>query len=145
MLNVVALMGRLTADPELRHTQSDIAVTSFTLAVDRDYQKQGQERQADFLDIVCWRGTAEFAAKYFHKGQLVAVDGSFQTRSYTDSQGIKRKAVEVIARGVHFAEPKRNDVNAVPRAPAVPAASATPQAAQNADFVEIAGDDDLPF
>lgn len=143
MLNVVALMGRLTADPELRHTQSDLAVTRFTLAVDRDYQKQGQEHQADFLDIVCWRGTAEFAVKYFHKGQLVAVDGNLQARSYTDSQGVKRKAVEVVAHGVHFAEPKRATPGSV--APAAPASPVPAQAAQNTDFVEIAGDDDLPF
>lgn len=142
MLNVIALMGRLTADPELRHTQSNIAVTSFTLAVDRDYQKQGQDRQADFIDIVCWRGTAEFANKYFHKGQLIAVEGLLQTRSYTDSQGIKRKAVEVVAHQVHFAEPKKTSDSAAPAAPATPAPT---QTAQNQDFVEIAGDDDLPF
>ena len=82
MLNVVALMGRLTADPELKHTQSNIAVSSFSIAVDRTFVKQGSERQADFINIVCWRNTAEFVCKYFKKGQLMAVDGSIQTRRY---------------------------------------------------------------
>ena len=108
MLNVAALNGRLTADPELRHTSSSISVTSFTLAVDRSYVKPGAQRQADFIDIVCWRGTAEFACKYFRKGQLVAVEGSIQTRTYTDSQGIKRKAFEIVASNVHFAESRKN-------------------------------------
>ena len=110
MLNVVALMGRLTADPELRYTQgSNIPVTTFTLAVDRSYVKQGTERQADFIDIVAWRSTAEFVSRYFRKGQLVAVQGSIQTRSYEDKQGIKRKAFEIVADSVHFAEPKRDN------------------------------------
>ena len=107
MLNTAILMGRLVADPELRHTPNDIAVTSFTLAVDRSFSKSGTERQTDFIDIVAWRSTAEFVCKYFHKGQLVAVQGSIQTRSYTDSQGIKRKAFEIVADNVHFAESKR--------------------------------------
>lgn len=148
MLNVVALNGRLTADPELRHTSNDVAVTSFTLAVDRSYVKAGTERQADFIDIVCWRGTAEFASRYFRKGQLVAVEGSLQTRTYTDSQGVKRKAVEVVASNVHFAEPKRdsygnsqpaNGYNGEFQQPA-PISNG-----DNGDFVEIDGDDDLPF
>ena len=105
MLNVVALMGRLTADPELRYTQgSNIPVTTFTLAVDRSYVKQGTERQADFIDIVAWRSTAEFVSRYFRKGQLVAVQGSIQTRSYEDKQGIKRKAFEIVDDSVHFAD-----------------------------------------
>lgn len=156
MLNVVALNGRLTADPELRHTNSDIAVTSFTLAVDRSYVRGGSERQTDFIDIVCWRSTAEFASRYFHKGQLVAVEGALQTRSYTDSQGIKRKAFEVVANNVHFAESKRdsqaNAENptfaphpAQSQAPAEPNASDAAGGKNNGDFVEIAGDDDLPF
>jgi single-strand DNA-binding protein len=108
MLNVAALNGRLTADPELRHTSGDIPVTSFTLAVDRGYVRAGSERQADFIDIVCWRSTAEFVSKYFHKGQLVAVEGSIQTRSYTDNQGVRRKATEIVANRVDFAESKRD-------------------------------------
>ena len=148
MLNVVALNGRLTADPELRHTGSDIPVTSFTLAVDRSYVRGGAERQTDFIDVVCWRSTAEFVSKYFHKGQLVAVEGSIQTRNYTDNQGNRRKAVEIVANNVHFAESRRdsqqnagNTPHTDPSAPSSPAVSA----GDNGDFVEIAGDDDLPF
>jgi single-strand DNA-binding protein len=136
MLNVVALNGRLTADPELRHTNSDIPVCQFTLAVDRSYVKQGAERQADFIDIVCWRGTAEFASRYFVKGQLIAVEGSIQTRKYTDRDGNKRTAFEVVANNVHFAEPKR-DGERNTQATGVPV--------NNGDFVEISGDDTLPF
>lgn len=140
MLNVVALNGRLTADPELRHTQNDIAVTSFTLAVDRSYVRQGAEHQADFIDVVCWRGTAEFVCKYFTKGQLVAVEGSIQSRTYTDSNGNKRKVVEVLANQVHFAEPKRSSADNRQSAQAEAYSSGN-----NNDFVEIDGDDDLPF
>lgn len=108
MLNVVALMGRLTADPELRYTPSNLPVVTFTLAVERSYVKQGEQRQADFIDVVAWRGTAEFVSRYFRKGQLVAVNGSIQTRSYEDKQGVRRRAFEIIADNVHFAEPKRD-------------------------------------
>lgn len=143
MLNVVALNGRLTADPELRHTSTNVPVTSFTLAVDRGYVKAGAERQTDFIDIVCWRVTAEFVSKYFHKGQLVAVEGSIQTRNFTDSQGNKRKAVEVVASNVHFAESRRE--NSSGSAPAHTEQPAPVSYGDNGDFVEIAGDDDLPF
>lgn len=147
MLNVVALNGRLTADPELRHTNSDIAVTSFSLAVDRSYARSGTERQTDFIDIVCWRGTAEFAAKYFHKGQLVAVEGSIQTRSYTDRDGNKRRAFEVVASNVHFAESRRDSYGNAGGNSNMGAQGAAPAISNgdNGDFVEIAGDDDLPF
>lgn len=151
MLNVVALNGRLTADPELRHTNSDIPVTSFTLAVDRSYVKAGAERQADFVNIVCWRSTAEFASKYFRKGQLVAIEGSIQSRSYTDNNGNKRTATEVVANNVHFAEPRR-DGYSNGNAPAnfestrpAQQPSAPVSNGDNGDFVEIDGDDDLPF
>ncbi|MFT9055123.1 MAG: single-stranded DNA-binding protein [Ethanoligenens sp.] len=155
MLNVVALNGRLTADPELKHTQNDIAVTSFSLAVDRSYSRSGTERQTDFIDIVCWRGTAEFAAKYFRKGQLVAVEGSIQTRSYTDRDGNKRRVFEIVASNVHFAEPKRaaEAQNGTQQAGKKDSASgaapyAGPQSfsqGADSDFVEIEGEDDLPF
>lgn len=104
MLNKAILMGRLTADPELRHTQSNIPVTSFTLAVDRSF---GKEKQTDFLDIVAWRNTAEFVSKWFSKGMLVAVSGRMQTRIWEDKQGNKRKTTEVVADEVFFAEGKR--------------------------------------
>lgn len=149
MLNVVALNGRLTADPELRHTNNDIAVTSFTLAVDRSYVRNGSDRQADFIDIVCWRGTAEFASKYFRKGQLVAVEGSIQVRSYTDNQGNKRRAFEVVANNVHFAESRRDSYSGGQsntgsyESQSQPAASVS--TGDNGDFVEIDGDEELPF
>ena len=107
MLNKTILMGRLTADPELRRTQNNTSVTSFTLAVDRDYKSQNGDKETDFIDVVAWRFTADFVAKWFKKGMLVAVAGRIQTRSYEDRQGNKRKAVEVVAEEVHFAEPKR--------------------------------------
>lgn len=99
MLNAVVIMGRLTADPELKTTQSGVAVTSFTLAVDR-YAKE--ERKTDWVDVVAWRQTAEFICKYFTKGQMIAVTGSIQTRNWEDKQGNKRKAVEIVAREVSF-------------------------------------------
>lgn len=148
MLNVVALNGRLTADPELRHTSNDIAVTSFSLAVDRSYSRSGTERQTDFIDIVCWRNTAEFASKYFHKGQLVAVEGSIQTRSYTDRDGNKRRAFEVVANNVHFAEPRRaagNQAGVAEGRTAAETLPPPPATVDNRDFVEIDGTDDLPF
>lgn len=104
MLNKVILMGRLTAYPELRHTQNNIPVASFTLAVDRSF---GQEKQTDFLDIVAWRNTAEFVSKWFSKGMLVAVSGRLQTRTWEDKQGSKRKSVEVVADEAFFAESKK--------------------------------------
>ena len=109
MLNNVSLMGRLVADPELRHTPNDIAVTSFAIAVDRTY-KNGDERQTDFLDLVAWRAAAEFICKYFRKGQMIAVQGSIQTRMYTDKEGVKRKRIEVIVDNAYFADsPKKKD------------------------------------
>lgn len=143
MLNVAALNGRLTADPELRHTTGEIPVTSFTLAVDRGYVKAGAERQADFIDVVCWRGTAEFVSKYFHKGQLVAVEGAIQTRTYNDKDGNKRKATEIVASKVDFAEPRRDGAGG--GAGAYTGQSSSVPSGDNGDFVEIAGDDDLPF
>lgn len=146
MLNNTTLMGRLVADPELRHTPNSIPVTRFTLAVDRNFSSQNGERQTDFIDITAWRKTAEFVSRYFHKGMLVAVQGSIQTRSYTDSQGIKRKAFEIVADNVYFAEPKRDSVPSPSYDPA-PAPAAAPTSYQSGDagdFQEIE-DDDLPF
>ena len=156
MLNVAAIMGRLVADPELRHTPNDIAVTTFTLAVDRSYSRAGTERQTDFIDVVAWRQTAEFVCKYFSKGRMMAVTGSIQTRNYEDKQGNKRKAFEIVANDVSFADSKRDSSGSAPgsydSAPAVqqrPAAYSEPAPAyfsgSNEDFEEILGDDDLPF
>ena len=135
-MNVAILMGRLTADPELKHTPNNVAVTSFTIAVARSYAKAGEARQTDFIDIVAWRSTAEFICKYFRKGQMIALQGSIQTRSYTDKQGNKRKAFEVVADGVHFcggkSEEKTSDT-----------AYAAPQEAP--EHIDVTDDDDLPF
>jgi single-strand DNA-binding protein len=113
MLNKVILMGRLTADPELRSTQNGTSVTQFTLAVDRNYQKQGEERQADFINCVAWKQTAEFIVKYFGKGRMIAVEGSIQSRNYEDKQGNKRTAIEVIVSNANFTgEPKQEQGDA---------------------------------
>ena len=155
MLNVAVVMGRLVADPELRHTPSDVAVTSFTLAVDRSYVKSGAERQTDFIDIVAWRGTAEFVCKYFRKGQLMAVQGRIQTRGYTDSQGNKRKAVEIVADSAYFAEPKKDSQGENRSAanglawgtgiPVKPPNIEKDEPKEEAEQIEITSDEDLPF
>ena len=102
MLNVVAIMGRLVADPELRTTQSGTNVCSFRIACDRNFARQGEQRQADFIDIVAWRQQAEFVSKYFQKGSLIAIEGSLQTRQYQDKNGNNRTAVEVVANNVNI-------------------------------------------
>ncbi|MEE1285010.1 MAG: single-stranded DNA-binding protein [Acutalibacteraceae bacterium] len=151
MLNCAVLMGRLVADPELRTTTSGISVTSFRIAVDRSFVRQGEERQADFIDIVAWRQTADFVCRYFRKGSMIAVQGSIQTRAYEDKQGNKRTAVEVVADNVSFCGSKaesgttggtRPYENAAPAAaPAVSFASGN-----MGDFESIEDDDDsLPF
>ena len=109
MLNTVTIMGRMTADPELRHTQSGVAVVTFRLAVDRDFKDKDGKKKADFLPVVCWRGTAEFVSKYFSKGRLVAVCGRLQVREYTTKDGDKRYATEIVAENVYFGDSKRED------------------------------------
>ena len=109
MLNRITIMGRLTADPELRRTGTGIAVTSFTLAVDRDYSnREGGEKETDFIDCVAWRNTGEFVAKHFAKGRMAIVSGRLQIRSYTDKDGIKRRVAEIIADSVYFGDYKNN-------------------------------------
>ena len=109
MLNHIVIMGRLTRDPELRYTQSQIPVTSFTVAVDRDYGgRDGSERQTDFIDCVAWRNTAEFVSKYFNKGSMAVVSGRLQLRDWTDREGNKRRSAEVVAENVYFGESKRS-------------------------------------
>lgn len=110
MLNHITIMGRMTRDPELRRTGSGIAVTSFTLAVDRDFgPKDGGERETDFIDVVCWRSTAEFVHKYFGKGSMAIASGRLQIRSWTDKDGNKRRSAEVHADNVYFGESKKSD------------------------------------
>lgn len=141
MLNKAVLMGRLTADPELRRTQSGNSVTSFTLAVARNYAKPG-EQQTDFIDIVAWSKTAEFVAKWFTKGQLVAVAGRIQVRNWEDKNGQKRRSFEIVADEAHFAEPKRE--GGQPRETS-PAPFDTGAGSGN-EFAVLEGDDsDLPF
>lgn len=130
MLNTAILMGRLTAAPELRSTQSGTPVCSFTLAVNR----RGKDDGADFIDIVAWSKTAEFVSKYFQKGQLVAVKGRIQTRTWEDNNKNKRKAVEVVAEEVHFAEGKKQGGGETVSEPAVAGFDALPY-----------DDGDLPF
>lgn len=148
MLNVVAIMGRLVADPELRTTQNGNKVCSFRIACDRNYTAQGQERQADFIDIVSWRNQAEFVAKYFQKGSLIAVDGSLQTRQYQDKNGNKRTAVEVVANNISFAGTKKTEkVDDGGEAPPKDYREPAPAYSQGSadDFAVISDDDDLPF
>ncbi|MGB4431068.1 MAG: single-stranded DNA-binding protein [Limnochordia bacterium] len=108
MLNRVILIGRLVADPQLRYTQTGIAVTNFTLAVDRPFVGQSGEREADFIDIVTWRKQAEVCANHLTKGRLVAVEGRLQIRSYEDQNGIRRKAAEIVADRVRFLDRARD-------------------------------------
>lgn len=108
MLNKIFIMGRLTRDPELRHTQTGTAVASFTLAVDRDFKdKQSGERATDFIDVVAWRSTGEFVSRYFTKGRMAVVEGRLQIRDWTDKEGNKRRSAEVIADNVYFGDSKR--------------------------------------
>lgn len=133
MLNNVVIMGRLTRDPELRRTQSGTAVTSFTMAVDRDFKSQSGEKETDFIDVVAWRNTGEFAAKYLAKGRMAAVEGRIQVRDWQDKDGNRRKSVEVVADNVYFADSKRDS---------------NPQESRTVDdqeFDEIEDDGDFPF
>lgn len=141
MFNLVVLTGRLTADPELRYTSNNIPVTSFSIAVNRRY-KAGEESQADFINIVAWRQTAEFVTKYFKKGSMIGIEGSIQTRKYVDKDtGKNRTAFEVIANNVQFVESRRD--GAADTAGAAPAPSFNNT--DSNDFSVIAADDDLPF
>lgn len=141
MFNLVVLTGRLTADPELRYTSNNIPVTSFSIAVNRRY-KAGEESQADFINIVAWRQTAEFVTKYFKKGSMIGIEGSIQTRRYVDKDtGKNRTAFEVIANNVQFVESRRDGA----AAGEVDAAPASFNNTDSGDFSVIAADDDLPF
>ena len=131
MLNKIFIMGRLTRDPELRRTQGGNAVTSFALAVDRDFKCADGTKETDFIDVVAWRNTAEFAAKYFTKGRMAVVEGRLQMRDWTDKEGNKRRIAEVVADNIYFGDSKREDA---------PAGNSAPT------FEEIEDDGgDLPF
>lgn len=139
MLNKVTIMGRLTADVELRATQSGKNVAAFTLAVDRDFKPQGGDRETDFINCVAWNGTADFASKYFHKGSMAIVSGRLQTRRFETSDGQKRSVTEVVAENLYFGENKKDMANSTP---------ITAAAAPSADidgFMPVDPDEDLPF
>lgn len=132
-INTVALMGRITYPIELKSTPNGTAVIRFQIAVDRNYQASGKEREADFIDCVAWRGTAEFISRYFHKGSMIAVEGSIQTQNFTDKDGKQRKSVEVVANNVSFCGNRENGSQGVTED-------------NTADFEEIVDtDEDLPF
>ena len=142
MFNLVVLTGRLTADPELRYTSGNIPVTSFSIAVSRRY-RSGEEAQADFINIVAWRQTAEFVTKYFQKGSMIGIEGSIQTSRYVDKEtGKNRTAFEVVANNVQFVESKRDAA----AAPAMEAPASFSNAGAS-EFTDLSGesDDDLPF
>ena len=111
MLNKIIIMGRLTRDPELRRTGSGTAVTSFSLACDRDFKSQSGEKETDFIEVVAWKNTAEFVSKYFGKGRMAVVDGRLQIRDWTDKAGNRRTTAEVVADNVYFADSKRSESN----------------------------------
>ena len=111
MLNKIIIMGRLTRDPELRRTGSGTAVTSFSLACDRDFKSQSGEKETDFIEVVAWKNTAEFVSKYFSKGRMAVVEGRLQIRDWTDKSGNKRTTAEVVADNVYFADSKRSESN----------------------------------
>ena len=148
MLNKIFLMGRLTRDPELRRTGTGTAVTSFSLAVDRDFKSQSGEKETDFIDIVAWRSTAEFVSKYFTKGRMAVVEGRLQIRDWTDKDGGKRRSAEVVADNVYFGDSKRDggDSSGYSAAPAYKNAAPSNFNAGGSDFAEIGEDDgELPF
>ena len=160
MLNRIILMGRLTRDPELRHTQTGTAVASFSLAVDRDFKDRNTgEKATDFIDIVAWRQTAEFVSRYFTKGRMAVVEGRLQIRDWTDKEGGKRRSAEVIADNVYFGDSKRDGEGGgsyggsygggysapAPSAPVPPPAYTAPMGGGN-QFAELDDDDgELPF
>jgi len=165
MLNKAIIMGRLTRDPELKYTQSQLPVVSFSVAVDRDYVRQGEQRETDFINVVAWRSTAEFISKWFHKGSMIVVEGKLQTRNWQDKYEQKRTEVEIVADNVYFGDSKRSDDSGsdygrVPGAPVyqpqyqapsypssyqqAPAAPAAP--AYSNDFRPLDdSEDDVPF
>ncbi|HCA04725.1 MAG TPA: single-stranded DNA-binding protein [Ruminococcaceae bacterium] len=166
MLNRVILMGRLVSDPELKTTPSGVNVTTFRIAVDRNYVKSGEERKADFFDIVCWRQTAEFVCRYFGKGSLIAVEGQLQSRTYQAKDGSNRYVVEVVADNVSFTGERRDNSGSQGygsqnyganqsygnqsyggnRTYQEPAKQQTSyQSGSNSDFQDMPFDDDLPF
>lgn len=134
MLNHIVLMGRLVNDPELRMTGSNTAVASFRVACDRDFKGKDGNKETDFVDIVCWRNTAEYACKYFSKGRMIVVAGRLQMRNWTDKDGNKRTSAEIVADNIYFGDSKRED-----------SFSDTSNAFSNPVSIDFDEDDTLPF
>lgn len=152
MLNVVAIMGRLVADPKLRTTPAGVNVCQFRIACDRNFARQGEQRQADFVDIVAWRAQADFVCKYFSKGSLIAINGRIQTRNYQDKNGNNRTAFAVVAENINFGGSKGTSSakvddggEAAPRSEAWPKADPPANYGGVDDFAVIDDNDDLPF
>ena len=154
MLNHIIIMGRLVADPELRTTPGGVTVVTMRLAVDRDFKnKQTGERETDFINVVAWRQTAEFVSRYFTKGRMAVVEGRLQIRQYTDRDGNKRTAADVVAENVYFGDSRRDGESGGSYSPSAYAAPASKQPSAGYDmpagedqFAELADDDgDLPF
>ena len=146
MLNHVTMMGRLCADPELRTTQNGVPVGSFRIAVERDFAGRAEERETDFFDVTVWRGTAEFVSKYFTKGRMAVVEGRLQIRQYTDRDGNKRTAAEVVADNVYFGDSKKDDSGDGYRGGDCGSGASGAGAGEESKFEELADDDgDLPF
>ena len=152
MLNVIAIMGRLVADPELRTTPAGVNVCQFRIACDRNFARQGAQRQADFVDIVAWRQRADFVCKYFQKGSMIAIEGALQSRNYQDKNGNNRTATAVVASNISFAGSKGTSSakvddggEAAPRSDAWPKADPPANYGGVDDFAVIDDNDDLPF
>lgn len=139
MLNKVFIMGRLTKNPELRRTNSGTAVTSFTLAVDRDFKNADGTKDTDFIDVVAWRGTAEFTAKYFTRGRMAVVEGKIQIRDWQDKDGNKRRNAEVIADNLYFGDSHSDNASGGHQA------AKAPVNVDAEDFEEVEDDTDVPF
>ena len=149
MLNKIILMGRLVRDPELKTTNSDIPVCKFTVAVNRPYQKD-KEQKADFINVTAWRGTAEFVSKYFNKGSIIIVEGKLQNNDYTDKDGVKHYSMQVIADGVNFGGSKSDntsqaEANSNAIVQTVEGAETPIQIGDLNDFEEILSDGEIPF
>lgn len=150
MFNKAILIGRLTADPELKQTPNGIAVCSFCVAVDRRFSGRDSEKKTDFINITSWRQQAEFVSRYFHKGDPIGVEGSIQTRNYEDKNGNKRTAVEVVTDNVFFVGGKSSGgsnagTSGYTARPAQPAADTAYASGAASDFEEVETDNDLPF
>lgn len=152
MLNRITMTGRLVRDPELRTTPTGASVCTVTIACERDFAKAGEQREADFMDVVCWNGRAEFVSRYFGKGQMLTVDGRLQSRKWTDKSNQNRVTWEIIAESIYFGESRRQDDNSAPAASGVPDAFggrapsiSAEQAREYGSGFEAYEDDDVPF